>query len=95
MPLLDWLTLLSYVALNVDVILETRRIYRTKSSNDLSLFGMLIRYIAIIIVLIKFVSLHDPSLVIGQALIAFTFTLYLALAVVYFRHRKPVNKRKK
>jgi len=92
MSALDWLTLISYVALNIDVILQIKRIYETKSSRDLSLFGMTIRYIAIIIILIKFVSLKDTSLILGQGLIAVTFSIYFILAVSYFRYRKKKSK---
>ena len=49
MTLLDLLTLLSYIALNVDILFQIRRIYQTKSSRDLSLVGMSIRYAAILI----------------------------------------------
>lgn len=92
MQLLDWLTLISYVALNVDIILEAKRIYRTKSSNDLSLFGMGIRGVALVIILAKFISLNDRALIIGQALIAITFFAYFVLAIRYFRHK--LNRKK-
>ncbi len=88
MNILDILTLLSYIALNVDIILQIRRIYETKSSHDLSLLGLVIRYIAILVILIKFVSLDDLPLIIGQGLIAATFTIYFAFAVMYFLHRQ-------
>jgi hypothetical protein len=89
MTTLDLLTLLSYVALNVDILFQIRRIYRTKSSLDLSLVGMSIRYAAILIILAKFISLSDLPLILGQGLIVLTFTTYLALALYYFarRHR--------
>jgi hypothetical protein len=89
MTLLDILTLLSYVALNVDIIFQIRRIYYTKSSRDLSLFGMSVRYAAILIILVKFISLSDLPLIIGQGIIVLTFTTYLALALYYFANRKP------
>jgi hypothetical protein len=38
--LLDLLALLSYGALNVDILLQVKRIYQTKSSRDLSPFGI-------------------------------------------------------
>lgn len=82
------LTVVSYIALNIDVVLQALRIYRTKSSKDLSILGMTIRFLAIIIILIKFISLSSLSLVIGQGLIAITFSIYLILAILYFRHRK-------
>jgi hypothetical protein len=84
MRLLDLLTLFSYVALNVDILLQIRRIYQTKSSRDLSLLGLSIRYTAILIILIKFAELGDLPLILGQGLIAITFTTYFALALYYF-----------
>ena len=84
MTLLDLLTLLSYIALNVDILFQIRRIYQTKSSRDLSVLGMSIRYAAILIILIKFISISDLPLIIGQGLIVLTFTTYIALALYYF-----------
>ena len=89
MTLLDVLTLLSYIALNVDIVFQIRRIYRTKSSRDLSLFGMSVRYAAILIILFKFISLSDTPLILGQGLIVLTFTTYFALALYYFAYRQP------
>jgi hypothetical protein len=34
MTILDLLTLLSYIALNVDILFQIQRIYQTKSSRD-------------------------------------------------------------
>ena len=47
MTILDLLTLLSYIALNVDILFQIERIYKTKSSRDLSILGMSVRYAAI------------------------------------------------
>jgi len=87
MTLLDLLTLLSYIALNVDIVFQIKRIYQTKSSRDLSLAGMSIRYAAILIILIKFIRISDVPLIIGQGLIVLTFTTYFALALYYFANR--------
>jgi uncharacterized RDD family membrane protein YckC len=89
MALLDLLTLLSYIALNVDIVFQIRRIYHTKSSRDLSLLGMSVRYAAILIILFKFISLSDAPLILGQGLIVLTFTTYFALALYYFTNRTP------
>ena len=88
MTILDWLTLSSYIALNIDIVLQIRRIYQRKSSEDLSLLGMTIRYIAILIIIIKFAAIGDTSLIIGQGIAVITFGTYFALALVYFRNRK-------
>jgi hypothetical protein len=84
MTVLDLLTLLSYIALNVDIVFQIERIYQTKSSRDLSLTGMSIRYAAILIIMIKFMNLSDAPLIIGQGLIVLTFSTYFALALYYF-----------
>ncbi|MEX2033491.1 MAG: hypothetical protein WD889_02970 [Candidatus Colwellbacteria bacterium] len=51
------------------------------------------RYIAIFIILIKFISLEDLPLVIGQGLITITFTIYLILAVMYFLYPREEAKK--
>ena len=83
MTILDLLTLLSYIALNVDILFQIKRIYQTKSSRDLSVGGMSIRYAAIVIILIKFIRISDVPLIIGQGLIVLTFTTYFFLALYY------------
>jgi uncharacterized protein with PQ loop repeat len=94
MNFLDWLTILAYIAVNIDMVLQTKRIYKTKSSEDLSLVGMTVRYLAIIIVLFKFVSLDSMSLITGQVVTTLTFTVYFTLAVMYFlRHRRAKGYR--
>jgi hypothetical protein len=90
MDLLDWLTIASYGAINLDIVFEIRKIQKTKSSEDLSLLGMTMRYGAIMIILVKFISLEEKPLIIGQGLIALTFTFYFALAYAYF-HNKPTK----
>jgi hypothetical protein len=49
---------------------------------------MSVRYAAILIILIKFITLSDVPLIIGQGLIVLTFTTYFALALYYFVARK-------
>jgi hypothetical protein len=88
MSLLDYLTVLAYVALDVEITIEALKIYHTKSSADLSIFGMVIRLMAIIIVLIKFASIGDIPIFIGQIVILVTFCFYLTLAVRYRLHPK-------
>jgi len=85
---LDVLTVASYIGLNIDIVFQIRRIYYTKSSRDISLFGLSIRYIAIVIILIKFISISDFSLIVGQGLILITFTTYFVLAMYYFLQKQ-------
>lgn len=93
MTWLDYATVASYIALNIDVVLQIHHIRNTRSSRDLSLTGLVVRYGAILLILYKFISLDDNSLILGQTLVALTFTAYLVLAITYARH-KPKRKRK-
>jgi len=88
MNFLNYLTLFAYIALSADVLLQIKHIYHTKSSRDISIAGLAIRFIAIVIILIKFISLGDMPLAIRQTLIAITFTTYLSLTIVYLIHRR-------
>lgn len=89
MNLLDFATIVSYVALNVDLLLEIAKIRKNKSSRDVSLPGLSIRYAAVLIIFIKFASLSDVPLIIGQGCIALSMTLYLIFVFKYAKRRIP------
>ncbi len=86
MSLLDLLVIISYAAFSIDVLMQLRRVHRTKSSNDLSLAGMAIRWTAMLIILYEFIRLKDKPLIVGQSLLVLSFTFYLSLAI--FLRRK-------
>ena len=93
MNLLDFLTIISYIALNVDILFQIKQIYKTKSSKDLSLIGLTVRYVAILVILIKFISISDTPLIIGQGFIVATFTTYFILAGYYFINHEKRHKK--
>lgn len=88
MNVLDILTLLAYVALNMDIVFQILRVLKTKSSHDLSLIGLFIRFMAILVLLFKFITLIDMPLIIGQGLLTFTFGIYLFLGFYYVKRRR-------
>lgn len=88
MNLLDFLTLLSFIGLNVDIILQVHKIRQVKSSEDISLTGLFIRFIAIFVILYKLICVGDMALIFGQALLAVTFTGYMFLVFSYLPRRK-------
>lgn len=87
MNVLDIITFASYVALTIDILFQIKHVRSTKSSKDVSLTGITIRYVAILIILYKFMTLSDWPLVLGQGLLTIVFTLYLVLAFYYHRHK--------
>lgn len=92
MNTIDLLTIISYIALVTDILFQVRQLYKTKASRDLSLLGMSIRYAAILVIFIKFFSLSDLPLMIGQGLIGLVFTAYFILAIYYRRARSTLTK---
>ena len=84
MAILDLLTLISFIALGVAIVLQMRRIYRTKSSHDLSIVGLSIRYVANSVILIKVIQISDrPDVDLMSGVTRFNFTAYLAIAFYY------------
>jgi hypothetical protein len=91
MNLLDAITLLAYVGLNADIILQVRKLRSVRSSLDISITGLTIRMVAILIILYKLICVGDTSLIVGQTLMALTFVFYFILAIRYLP--KPKKRR--
>lgn len=87
MHYLDFATLFSLLALNVDIALQNRRVHGRKSSKDISMTGLLVRYVAIFVLLLKYFTLDDPVLIVGQTLIALNVTVYIVLVYKYRKTR--------
>lgn len=83
MHFVDLAALFSLLALNVDIALQNRRVFLRRSSRDISIIGLLVRYAAIFVLLIKYVTLDDTILIAGQAIIALNVTLYVVLVHKY------------
>lgn len=91
MEILNFLTLLSYVALTTDTLFQIGTIRKNHSSGDLSLIGLSIRQLAILVIFYKFWTLGEWPLVVGQGLLAIAFTLYLTLAFYYCHCKTKVK----
>ena len=95
MNLLDFLTLLSFVGLNIDVLLQARKIREIKSSEEISILGLMVRFVAIFVILYKLICIGDVALIVGQALLAITFTSYMVLVFSYLPKHKKRKTRKR
>lgn len=84
--LINYATLLSYIAFSTDLLLQIARIYRRKSSSDVSWKGIVFRLSGSLIILIKFLTLKDTYLIVGQIIFTLTVVTYLVMAIYY---RKP------
>lgn len=95
MNLLDFLTLMSFIGLNIDVLLQAHKIRQVKSSEDISMSGLVVRFVAIFIILYKMLCVGDLALIVGQALLAITFTSYMILVFSYMPKTKKSKSRKR
>lgn len=89
--LIDYATLISYIAFSLDLISQILRIHKRKSSLDVSLRGTAFRLIASSIILLKFINLRDNFLILGQTLLALTVATYLIMIIIYRKPRKNKN----
>ena len=76
-------------------LFKVKHRYRTKSSHHLSLVGMSIRYAAILIILIKFITISDVPLIIGEGLIVFNSPLISHSPCTIFANRQPPISRRR
>lgn len=95
MNLLDFLTLLSFIGLNIDVLLQAHKIRQVKSAEDIAMSGLIVRWLAILIILYKLICVGDIALILGQALLAVTFTSYMVLVFSYVPKAKKRKTQKR
>ncbi len=88
MNFIDWATFISYVAFNTDLVFEIQKIHSTRDSKDVSLPGIFIRLSASVLILLKFVSIRDDALIIGQGIFTAILLLYFILLIKYKKKRK-------
>ena len=92
---LDYAVALAYVALLFDMALQIRRVTLRKSSGDISIVGVVVRTLASIVFMLKYVYMQDPLLTIGQSLLLTLLAIYVFL-IIWYRigsisaHRKEI-----
>ena len=97
MELINLLVVVSFVALNLDVLLQNYRLYQIRESVDISLSGVALRLFAVIILAIKFNLLGEDALFVGQSILGVNVSIYLVL-VTRYRYKKKrgyIQKKKK
>lgn len=87
MELINLLVVVSFVALNLDVLLQNYRLYQIRESVDISLSGVALRLFAVIILATKFYVLNENALFIGQSILSVNVSIYLIL-VTRYRYKK-------
>jgi uncharacterized protein with PQ loop repeat len=81
------------MAVSSDVFLQILKVSKRKSSLDISLIGILIRFIAVNIFLTKFILEGDPYLISGQIFFNTLLFVYL-LTIAWYRKSGEKNDKK-
>ena len=95
MELINLLVIVSFVALNLDVLLQNYRLYQINESVDISLYGVALRLFAVIVLATKFYLLDERALFVGQLILAGNVTVYLVLVTRYRNKKKRGHAPKK
>ncbi len=83
-------TALAFLAFIIGQVVQTRRIWKRRTSNDISLIEVGLRLGASILLLIKFCLVNDGALIAGQVALLVVMGINTAV-IIRFRngHRSP------
>ena len=81
--IINYGTLVAFSAYALDLLFQIRRVWRRKSSADISLWGFTARIMAAFILFGKYISLSDKYLVFGQTIVVILSGIYFILIVRY------------
>lgn len=85
----NYSTLIAFIFFSTDILVQIIHIYSRKSTKDISIKGSIIRVIAAYILLIKYYSVNDSYLEIGQTVFTCVLTVYLLMMIYYRKNPKP------
>ncbi len=74
---------MAYAAYIGDGMIQIYHIFKRKSSLDISLKGLSIRILAGTILFLKFLTISEIYLIIGQGLFLLVLIIYLSISVKY------------
>lgn len=88
--IINYWTIMSYALYSFDVTMQIIKIYKRKSSLDISITWLSIRILAWLLIISKFILVNDIYLMIWQA-IFMTFLIVYIFVVIYYRFDKFKN----
>jgi len=93
--LFDYLVLVAFFLIGIDIFFQIRQVKHERESRDVSLTGAGIRLFAAVVFLIKFVLLSELILIIGQSVFVAIFLYYISVLTYYRKKRKYKRLRRK
>ncbi|MFA5926048.1 MAG: hypothetical protein WC831_03870 [Parcubacteria group bacterium] len=82
--IINYSALIAFSFFTIDIVVQIFHIHKIKSSRDISIKGSVIRAVAAYILLVKYYSVNDIFLEIGQTVFTLSLTAYL-LMMIYYR----------
>lgn len=86
--IINYATLISYIAFSTNLLLQIFLVYRRKSSLDISWKGLTFSLIGSLVILLKFLTLNDIYLILGQIVFSITVATYLTMVIYYKRPKE-------
>lgn len=86
--ILNYTTLIAFIFFTVDLCFQIRRITVNRSATDISPIGLFIRFLASIVLLLKYIDVQDSFLIGGQILGTIAITTYFLLTLYYRSAKK-------
>lgn len=84
MWILDYAVLLAFSSFIIELLFQIRHTLNRKSSIDISITSVIIRFLAGIVLLIRYLVIKDTFLIIGQITFSSIF-LILILLILFYR----------
>lgn len=72
----DWLSLLALFVMSIGVLMQWRKIYKTRSVRDIETKEVFIRFSITLVLLIKIFLIGDVYLIAGQIALTISLSLY-------------------
>ncbi len=80
---INYATLVAFVGYSSGLAVQIRKLIKRKSSEDISMWEISLRYISGILLLIKVISLRDMFLIGGQGAFSLLFSVHVFLVIKY------------
>ncbi len=81
--IIDFGAILAYIILSLGIVIQSIRVIKRKSAQDISILETILRTLASIVILIKMISIQDKYLIIGQSIFLVIYFLYIIIIAKY------------
>jgi hypothetical protein len=88
---LNYLLIFAFCLSCADLVAQIRHVNRRKETDDISVFGALARFVAVNVLLVKYVVVGDKYLLFGQVAFNALLFVYTVQVVIYQKANTSKN----